>query len=173
MAGDAFLIRDAGQTKQKQGTQVSAGAANAGDIVALDETGRLDPSVMPPGFGADTISVPASEALVAGDFVNLHANAGAMNARKADNSNGRQADGFVTAAVSSAATATVYPLDAANTGVSGLTPGSRYYLGTAGGVISSPLDAVAQVGTGKIDQYLGIARTATELVTTDDGYVVL
>lgn len=173
MAGDAFLVRDNGQTKQKAGTQTSAGAGNAGDIVALDATGRLDPSLMPVGFGADTITAPASEALVAGDFVNLHANAGALNVRKADNSNGRPADGFVVAAVSATATATVYPLDSANTARSGLTPGTRYWLGTAGGVTATPLDAVAELGSGKVDQYLGIARTATELITTDDGYVVL
>jgi hypothetical protein len=173
MAGQGFLARVGGITKQILGIQVSAGAADAGKIPALDATGRFDLSMLPVGVGVQTKPVTASEALDAGNYVNLWDNAGTLNARKADNSNNRPADGFVLAAVANAATATVYPLDAPNTALSGLAVGIRYYLGTAGGVISTPLDAVAQAGTGKIDQCLGKSTSATEILTTDDGYVVL
>ena len=41
----------------------------AGEIAALDANGRLDPSLMPVGVVADTITADAFEALSAGDYV--------------------------------------------------------------------------------------------------------
>ena len=55
----------------------------------------------------------------------------------------------------------------------GLTIGARYWLGTAGGVTATPLDETSAANANKISQYLGVAKSATELVTDDDGYVVL
>ena len=60
MAGQAFLARVAGKTKQIFGIQSSAGAADAGKIPALDATGRLDASMMPVGIGAQTITAAAT-----------------------------------------------------------------------------------------------------------------
>ena len=168
-----FLARVAGKTKQLLAVIVSVGAGDAGKIVGLGSDGRLDASVMPVGIGADTTQAVASEALGAGKYVQYHNNAGVFSARLADNSNGRQADGFVLAAVASAATATVYPLDGTNAQQTGLTIGSRYWLGTAGGVTDTPLDETDVANANKISQYLGVAKSATELVTDDDGYVVL
>lgn len=168
-----FLARVAGKTKQLLAIVVSAGVADAGKIPGLDATGRLDASVMPVGIGAATNQAVASEALGAGKFVNYHDDAGTFSARLADNSNGRQADGFVLAAVASAATATVYPLDGTNAQQTGLTIGSRYWLGTAGGVTDTPPDETDAGNASKISQYLGVAKSTTELVTDDDGYVVL
>ncbi len=168
-----FLARDSGKTKQVRAIDTSAGAADAGKIPALDSSGRLNANMLPVGIGASTTIAPASEALGAGTFVNFWQDAGAMKVRLADNSNGRQADGFVLAAVTNAANATVYPLDATNTAQTGLTAGSRYWLGTAGAVTATPLDATDTANVNKVDQYLGIAKSATELVTDDVGYVVL
>lgn len=168
-----FLARVAGRTRQIFATVVSAGAANAGDIVGLGPDGRLDESVLPVGIGADTTQAVASEALGAGKFVNYHDNGGFFSVRLADNSNGRHADGFVLEAVAEAATATVYPLDGTNAELTGLTIGARYWLGTAGGVTAAPLDETDAGNANKISQYLGVAKSATELVTDDDGYVVL
>ncbi|MDR3066365.1 MAG: hypothetical protein LBV05_12800 [Comamonas sp.] len=168
-----FLARVAGKTKQLFGVAASAGAADAGKIAALGPDGRFDQSLMPAGIGASTIVAPASEAIGAGKFVNFHANGGAMSVRLADNSNGRQADGYVKDAVASAANATVYPLDSTNAALTGLTPGGRYWLGTAGGVINTPLDAADAANAGRICQELGTAKSATELVTDDLGYVTL
>lgn len=171
MAAQGFLARVAGRTKQLFGLQVSAGAADAGKIPALNNDGVLDVTLLPAGIGANTVTATASETLAAGDFVNLWSDSGVLKVRKADNSNNRRADGYVKVAVSSAASATVYRLNTINANRSGLTPGAEYWLGTAGGVISSPLDPATN--TGKTDQYLGYAKSATELVTVEEAPVYL
>lgn len=165
MAGQGFLARVAGRTKQLFGLQISVGAADAGKIVALDATGKIDPSMLPSAISGNTITAVASEALSAGDFVNVWNDTGVLKLRKADNSNGREAWGYVTAAVAATATGTAQRLNTVNANRSGLTPGADYWLGVAGGLISTPLDPVAD--TGKMDQYLGKAKSATELVTAE------
>ena len=168
---DKLLHREAGETKQYKPVQASAGAADAGKVPALNSSGKIDSSML--DIGEQSTPVPASEALGAGKFVNLWSDAGTLKARLADNSNGRPAHGFVKAAVASAATATVFPLDAVNTALTGLTAGASYYLGTAGSVITPALDATDDSNEGFIDQKLGMAKSATELVTDDYDYVVL
>lgn len=169
---DKVLARQNGVTRQYTPVQASAGAADAGKIPALSSDGKLDPSMYNAGTGVSTTPYPATEAIGAGKFVNIYANAGVMSVRLADNSNSRPAHGFVLAAVASSAQAAVYDLDAINTGLSGLTVGSTYYLGTAGGVITPALDATS-AAAGSIDQKLGFAKSATELKTDDFDYVVL
>ena len=173
MAIQKFLALVGGIPSQIAGLVASAGAADAGKIPALGPDGRLDGTVMPVGIGANTTQAVASEAIGAGKFINFHAVGGALNVRLADNSNGRYADGFVKDAVASAGTATVYPLDATNSALTGLTPGSRYWLGTAGGVTETPLDETDVANVNKVSQYLGVAKSASELITDDRGYVVL
>lgn len=168
-----FLARVSGKTKQIKATATSAGAGDAGKIPALGSDGRLDESMMPPGIGANTQIIPTSESLSAGNFVNIWTDSGAVKVRLADNSNGRPADGYVLDAVASSASATVYPLDGTNSELSGLTPGAEYWLGTAGGVTATPLDETDDGNAGKVSQYLGKAKSATELITTDDGPVIL
>lgn len=167
MAGQGFLARVAGRTKQLFGLQSSTGTADAGKIIATDATGKLDASFLPAGIGANTVSAPASEALTAGAFVNLFDNNGALGARLADNSNGRPAHGYVNSAVVSGAAATINRLNTVNANRSGLTAGKEYWLGTAGGVIVTALDPADAANVGKVDQYLGVAKSATELVTTE------
>jgi hypothetical protein len=168
-----FLARVAGKTKQIFATVASAGAGDAGKIVGLDAAGRLDSSVMPVGIGAQTTLATVFETLGAGTFVNYFDDSGTFSVRLADNSNGRQADGFVIAGFTAAQTATVYPLDSTNAQLTGLTVGARYWLGTAGAVTVTPLDETDVGNANKISQYLGVAKSATELVTDDTGYVVL
>lgn len=154
---DKFLRNNAGTLTETEATVVSAGAGNAGDIPALDATGRLDSSVMPVGIGADTASIEASEALAAGDYVNIH-NATGAKVRKADATTaGKQAHGFVLAAVSSGAQATVY-FEGPNTQVTGQTPGD-IFLSTTPGVGSS----TAPAGSGNVVQRLGVATSATSV----------
>lgn len=138
----------------------SAGAADSGKLPALDAAGLLDATFMPVGVGADTAAITASEALTAGNFVNIHISSG-IKVRKADATTaGKQADGFVLASVSSSATATVY-FRGSNTAVSGLTAGTEYMLSdTAGGVLAV---ASPPTGTGKINQRLGYATSATNI----------
>ena len=155
---DKFIRLNSGQLAEKEATVTSAGAGDAGEIVALDGSGRLDTSVMPVGIGADTASIAASENLAAGDFVNIHDATGAK-VRKADASNGRRADGFVLAAVTSGASGTVY-FEGSNTAVIGLTPGVTYYLS---GATAGAATATAPSTAGHIVQEVGRARLATAL----------
>lgn len=168
-----FLVRESGKTKQKGALTVSTGATDAGKMFVPGADGKWDMSLMPNGVGAATQIIPASENLSAGAFLNIFSDSGVAKVRLADNSNGRPADGYVLVAVTAPNNATVYPLDGTNSQLSRLTPGAEYWLGTAGGVTDTPLDESDAANANKISQYLGKAKSATELITTDDGYVVL
>ncbi|MDN6885277.1 hypothetical protein QMO14_16855 [Variovorax sp. CAN2819] len=135
----------------------SAGAGDSGKVVALDASGRIDSSMMPVGIGADTASITASEALAAGDLVNVWNSSGAK-VRKADaTTSGKEAHGFVLAAVANAALATVY-FEGTNTAVTGLTPGPQFLTTTAGTSSNT-----APSGSGNVVQRVGIATSATSL----------
>jgi len=157
MPGDKYLYNNAGTTTEKAAIQSSAGAGDAGKIPALDANGRMDNSMMPVGIGADTATITASEALSAGDLVNVWNSTGAK-VRKADATvAGKEAHGFVLAAVSSSANATVY-FEGTDTGVSGLTPGVQYLSTTPGTATGTPPS-----GTGNVVQRVGFATAATAL----------
>lgn len=127
--------------------------------VKTDASGRLDPTVMPVGIGADTAVIVASEALAAGDLVNIWNSAGEAKARKADGSvAGKAAHGFVLAAVSSGAEATVY-FEGTNTQCSGLTPGDQFLSAAAAGTPTS----AAPTAAGSVVQRVGFAISATAL----------
>jgi hypothetical protein len=170
---DKFLTREGGKTKRKAPISSSSGTGDAGRVIMTNSLGKLDVTILPEGVGADTNLATASETLSAGDFVNLFSNAGVFSARRADNSNGRAADGFVTESVSAGAQVTVYQLGEVNGGLSGLTVGEEYWLGTVGGVTSTPLDEDEASNDGKISQYIGKAKSATELVTAFEETVEL
>lgn len=157
MAAKKFLRFVAGAFQEVLGVQVSTGAANAGDIPSLDDNGRLDNSMLPVGIGADTKVIQASEALAAGDFVNVH-NSGGARVRKADATTaGKEAHGFVLAAFGSGANATVY-FEGTNNQVTGLTPGPVFLQTTAG-----VAGATVPSATGNVVQRLGVAVSATEV----------
>ena len=138
------------------GVQASAGAANAGDIVALDDSGRIDNSMMPVGIGTDTASIQASENLAAGDWVNVWDSTGSFRVRKADaTTTGKEAHGFVLSAVTSGNPATVY-FEGTNTQVSGQTPGAVFLQTTAG--IGG---ATVPSASGNVAQQIGVAVSAT------------
>lgn len=139
------------------GKTTSAGAGDAGKTPILDSSGRLDQSMMPVGIGADTASITASEALSAGDYVNIWNSSGAK-VRKADATvAGKEAHGFVLSAVSNGAAATVY-FEGTNTAVTGQTPGTVFLSTTAGlGQSSAP------TGSGNAAQVIGFATAATNV----------
>lgn len=155
MAAKKFLRLVNGVLTEIFGVQTSAGAGNAGDLVSLDDTGRIDNSMMPVGIGADTATISASETLAAGDWVNVWNNSGAK-VRKADATTaGKEAHGFVLAAVTSGNPATVY-FEGTNTQVSGQTPGPVFLqttAGTGGATIPS--------ASGNVVQQIGVAVSAT------------
>jgi hypothetical protein len=137
----------------------STGAPDSGKIAQLDGSGRIDGSMMPVGIGADTALVTASEALAAGDLVNIWNDGGTAKARKADASvAGKEAHGFVLAAVAGAAWATVY-FESTNTQLTGMTPGPQFLSATAAGRTV----AVAPSGAGQVVQRVGFATSATEM----------
>lgn len=158
-----------GKLTQIEATVVSAGAADAGEVVALDSNGLLDVSVLPVGVGPNVKLVLASENIGAGKYVNIYDNAGTPNVRLADNSNSREAHGFLLDAVTSGNNATVY-FEGTNNDLSGLTPGARQFLGTAGGVTATP---PTFAGGAQISQLVGTAISATEIDTDIDDIVVL
>lgn len=170
MAGDKYIALVSGIKTEKAAIQSSAGAGDVGKIPALDAGGRLDVTMMPTGIGADTAVITASEALSAGDLVNIYdVGAGVFGVRKADGSTtGKQADGFVLAAVSAAAAATVY-FEGTNDQVTGLAPGVRYLSATTAGASTS----TAPSGAGKIVQQVGVATSATSLNVEFGDWVVL
>jgi len=155
MAGKKFLRLVNNLVTEVLGIQTSAGAANAGDIVALDDSGRIDNSMMPVGIGADTAVIAASEALAAGDWVNVWNSTGAK-VRKADaTTSGKEAHGFVLAAVTSGANATVH-FEGTNTQVTAQTPGPVFLQTTAG-----TGGATAPSASGNVVQRLGVAVSTT------------
>lgn len=168
MAGDKYLYNNAGTITEKVSNQASAGAGDAGKIVALDATGRIDNSMMPTGIGADTANITTSEALSAGDLVNVWNSTGAK-VRKADASSaGKEAHGFVLAAASSGASATVY-FEGTDTQVTGLTPGVQYLSATTPGAAT----ATPPSGSGQVVQRVGFATAATALNFQSQPPVVL
>ena len=149
MAANKYLSQSSGIiTEVIPATAGGGGSAN--QIPALDGSGLLASTMMPVGIGPDIVSIPSSENLAAGALVNIYSNGGVATARNADNSAaGKEANGFVLAAVTSPATAAVY-LGGPNTAVTGLSPGVVHFLGTVGAAITAPPS-----GAGKVAQVVG------------------
>ena len=154
-----YIKLSSGNLAEEEALVSSAGAGDAGKIVALDSAGKLDNSVMPVGIGADTKSIQASENLAAGDFVNVWNDAGTTKVRKADASTNKPVDGFVLTAVTSGNSATIY-FEGTDNQLSSLTGGSVYYLSgsTPGAAIATPPST-----SGYLVQKVGKAVSATEI----------
>ena len=156
-----YIELSSGQLAEREGLVTSAGAGDAGKIVATDSTGRIDSTLLPVGVTAETTTATATEALAAGDFVNIYDSTG-LKVRKADASGGnaKKAHGYVLAAVSNGGTATIYYGNLNNL-LSGLTVGATYYLsGTTPGEVTTTAPTTAAY----IVQQLGTARSATEML---------
>ena len=197
MAGNKFLKNNAGTITEEAALQSSAGAGDAGKLVALDENGvldatiinavdestgatdagkvvalddagRIDVTMMPAGFGDDAVIVVTSEALSAGDVVNVWNDGGTPKARKADATTaGKEAHGFVLESVGSGGNATVY-FEGQNSSVSGLTAGPLYLATTAGGVSNT-----APSGAGNVVQRVGFATSSSAFNFQSNDPIVL
>lgn len=159
-AGDAGKLPSLNASGILDDTIINATVvSSANKIVKLDAGGKLDLTVMPTGIGPDTAIITASEALAAGDLVNIWNNASVANVRKADASvAGKEANGFVLSAVSASAAATVY-FEGMNNQCTGLTPGIQFLSATTAGKTL----ATAPTGAGKVVQRCGFAVSATAM----------
>jgi hypothetical protein len=163
MAANKYISLVAGKLKEIFGQVTSSGVGDADKIVALDATGKIDISLLPPGVGAEVVVAISSENLGAGDFVNIYLNGGVSTLRKADATDTtKPAYGFVIAGSTSPASNTMYILGVSNALVTGLTIGTRYFLDAAvpGGIVATALSAA-----GNLNQEIGIATTATSILT--------
>jgi len=156
MAAKKFIRLVSGILTEVFGVQTSAGAGNAGDIVALDDTGRISTTMLPVGVGADTVALTASESLAAGAYVNIYS--GGVRNADASGGNAKAADGFVLESVSSGGTALVYK-EGNNTQLSGLTLGADLWLSATPGAATSTPPSTAT----HIVQRIGKATSATSV----------
>jgi hypothetical protein len=155
-----YLALTAGVITEETAINTSAGAGDASKVIRTDSAGLLPVSMLPSGVGAEVVVATASEALAAGDFVNLWNSTG-LKVRKADATvAGKEAVGFVLAAVLNAASATVFLSSQQNSSVSGKTVGARQWLSTTPGLSTE----TAPSASGNIVQQLGFATAAANVL---------
>jgi hypothetical protein len=106
------------------------------------------------------VNMTASEALAAGDFVNIHASAGAKIRKANATDDTKPVNGFVPAAIANTATGAMLKAGATISGLAGLTAGAIHYLATAAGTITDTQPA----GAGNLVQEVGLAISATQLL---------
>lgn len=170
MSGKKYIRLDpvTGRLTQQAATDVSDGSANAGDIVALDPSGKISQTMLPAGVGQSTISAVATEALSAGDLVQVYSNGGVRSVRKANATDyTKPSNGFVLDSIAQSASGIVY-LGGQNTAIplGTFTPadiGKRVFLSTtAGGVTTTPPTA-----PGNLIQPVGVIVDVGPSVTID------
>lgn len=158
MAGDKYIYNNAGVKTERALLQTSAGAGSAGKGVALNASGKIDDTMLPT---VETVTLPSSENLADGDWVNIWDDGGTISVRKADASGGvgKKVDGYVKAAVTSPDNAVVYK-GGVNDHESGLTAGAVHYLSATPGAATDTAPSTAA----HIVQVLGKASSATEMI---------
>ena len=120
--------------------------------------GYLPDALIHPSLVPAPISLPAAVAIGAGKQVNIFSNNGVPSVQLADATLNLRSDGYVLVAVASGASAAVYRRGGVNTALTGLTPDTDYFLGAAGAVTLTENTTV-----GQLDQYIGLATSATTL----------
>ena len=154
---DKYLYNNNGVITEKSGLVTSSGAGDAGKIPALDNSGRIDLTMMPVGITPETAVIATSENLSSGNFVNIWNNGGTFAVRKADASTAKEAHGFVLSSFTHPDNAIVY-FEGTNTAVSDRSPGNQY-LSTTPGLTSN----VAPTSSGHIVQKIGVATSPTTI----------
>ncbi len=150
-------------------TVVGGAEDSPGKIVQLDGAGKIDASLLPPGLGGDMALITCSEALAGGDLINVYSMSGDARVRKADGStSGKEAHGFILVGAEAEMPVVVY-FEGLNNQCTGLTPGVQYLSGTIPGRPAS----VAAVGSGKISQVVGFAYSETEMNFESEPPIVL
>ena len=82
---DKYIERDAltGRMKEKIGADVSTGVPDAGRVVALDASGKLDASLLPAGVSSNSITLEAFVAINQGELIEIFDDGGTAKARLA------------------------------------------------------------------------------------------
>ncbi len=164
-----FLKIVSGVVTEEAAVVTGGTASEDGKLPALDATGKLDDSVMPDGVGAETIVLPASEALLAGDMVNVWDDGGTIKVQKATAAdNTKPAHGYVVAGYDLGANATIYTDGYLTT--TGLTAGSKYFLSAAA---AGEITATAPSGSAQVVQLVGFALSATKLAFEQHPHIQL
>jgi hypothetical protein len=137
----------------------SAGAGDANKVVMLGADGKIDSTMFNASGNSNSKDMTTSEALSAGNWVNIHDVSGSARVRKADAASpGKPVMGYVLAAAASGATVKVY-FEGENTGVSGMTAGDVYLSATTPGAGQ----AESPTGVGVLSQFIGVATSATSV----------
>ncbi len=161
--GQKFMALINGRMKEQFSAQYSTGAADAKRIVALNDRGTIDPTMMPEGFGPDTKRFVAYENITAGDFVYIFNDAGTVKARLADGSaEGKESMGFVLGSATTGQMVQVY-FEGTNTALTGLIEGSRYYLSPTNPGKITATAPVAPAGGSYVSQYIGRPYSTTAI----------
>lgn len=164
MANPKYLQRSASTGKITEVIATETGPA-AEVVVSTTSGGTIDPTLLPVSGASSAV---AGEGISAGAYVYIKAaDSKLYNAVWA--SGGNQAIGFVLASYLVGATATYYD-SGANTSLTGLTAGSRYYgdKTTAGAATLT-----VPTGAGVLSQFLGYATSTTAIESTMDDSIVL
>jgi len=158
MANKYLQLGTSGFPEEAEANAASAGAGDAGKLVALNASGDIDASMLPPGAEANVETIECTETLTDGNFVNIYESTG-VKCRKADaTDNTKPAHGFVLANVTSGQNASVYT-HGVNNGLTGLNEGVAQFLHTTAGERSETPPS----STGNVVQRLGFAISPTEL----------
>lgn len=160
MSALKFITIVSGIKKLVSAITASTGVSDANKILATDSTGKIDPSFLPPGIDLSVETIVASEALAAGDFVNIWNDSGTRKVRKADAATAKAAHGYVLAGVTLGGNASVY-ITGLNNQLTGLTNGAKVYLSAStpgAATVTPPAET-----TGYINQVLGVAASTTAL----------
>ena len=158
MAAKKYVELGASGLQEKAATDSSAGAGNAGDLVALDSAGKLALNMLPTGVGPSTKSMLASENMTAPCLVNVWNDGGSFKIRYADAATNKPANGFLLASVTSGASGNVY-FEGEITGMSSITPAKYWLSATVPGGVQTTIPTT----TGHIAQYIGTGLSATSL----------
>jgi len=160
-----YLSQINGRLTEKEAKVTSSGAADAGKIIALDASGKIDSTML---RNVESISLTAGEALSSGDLVYIDSN-GEVKKAVADSS-GTEADGYVLSSVSAAEAVIV--IFEGKLVTTGLVAGSKYFLSdtTAGDIVSN---SSLPTASGHVIQYIGKAISETELIFEPSEGIVL
>lgn len=161
-----FINLDPATNRKKQfaAAASSSGSADSNRLIKTNSAGVIDTTLLPTGIGSQSKTVETSEALSAGDYVNIFDVGGDARVRRADaTTSGTEAIGFVLDNFAAGADATVF-FEGTNTALSGLTPGQTLFLSTVPGAASPVAPAVP----GSVVQIVGKACGVDAAIFIED-----